>query len=365
MSEARAVWFAGPRLAELRDEPPDEGGPHGVRIRTLVSGISHGTEMLAYRGEIPSGTTLDLPTFGGDFSYPLKHGYASVGRVVEVGARVQTLSPDDLVFALHPHQTEYVLSDEWHVAWRLGDIPPERAVFVANLETALNVLLDAPVRIGERVVVFGQGIVGLLIGLLARRNGAGRVVVVDPYERRRAAALSLGADAALAPSPTLAHGIMSALSQQGLGQSGVQCAAHSLRPDSEPEPADATGGRADVVFEASGNPAALQAALDCVADEGTVVVCSWYGSKPATLELGGRFHRGRLRLQGTQVGRINPGLAPRWDYARRMAVVMQLLAELPLERLISHRIPFGDAACAFELVDRRPDETLQVVLTYE
>jgi threonine dehydrogenase-like Zn-dependent dehydrogenase len=175
-----------------------------------------------------------------------------------------------------------------------------------------------------------------LIGLLARRNGAGRVAVVDPIERRRALAVSLGADAALDPAAATADALSVVL-----------------------------GGRPDLVFEASGSPAALQTAVDAVADEGTVTVCSWYGTKPVPLMLGGRFHRGRIRLRSTQVGRIPPELAGRWSYERRRSTVLDLLAELPVERLISHRFPFADAPSAYALLADQPGQTAQVVLTYE
>jgi 2-desacetyl-2-hydroxyethyl bacteriochlorophyllide A dehydrogenase len=333
VSTARAVWFSGPGRAELRDEVLPEVGPGQILVRAERSAISHGTEMLVYRGEVPPETTLDLPTLAGSFAFPIKYGYASVGTVVEVGEGVAEVGPGDRVFCLHPHQTAYVVPAD--LAWRLPpDLDPERAVFAANVETALNVLLDTPVRIGERVAVLGQGTIGLLIGLLARRNGATRVVVVDPLERRRAAGLALGADAALAPAA---------------GSEAI---------------ADALGGRPDLVFEASGSPGALQIAIDAVADEGTVTVCSWYGTKPVSLMLGGHFHRGRVRLHSTQVGRVPPELLVRWSYARRRSTVLDLLAELPVQRLISHRFAQEDAPAAYALLARRPEETVQVVLTY-
>jgi threonine dehydrogenase-like Zn-dependent dehydrogenase len=223
------------------------------------------------------------------------------------------------------------------LAWRLrADLAPERAVFAANVETALNVLLDTPVRVGERVVVTGQGTVGLLIGVLARRNGAGRVVVVDPIERRRALALALGADAALDPDHATPEALTGAL-----------------------------GGQPDLVFEASGSPSALQTAIDAVADEGTVTVCSWYGTKSVPLLLGGRFHRGRIRLRSTQVGRVPPELLGRWSYERRRATVLDLLAVLPVERLTSHRVPFEDAPAAYAMIADRPEDVVQVVFTYQ
>jgi 2-desacetyl-2-hydroxyethyl bacteriochlorophyllide A dehydrogenase len=331
----RAVWFVAPGAIELREETVTAPGACEILVRASRSGLSHGTEMLVYRGQIPPGTDLDLPTLRGSFSFPIKYGYASVGTVADVGEGVSGLAAGDKVFCLHPHQTSYTLSAD--LAWRLPpDLPPEHAIFAANVETALNALLDVPVRLGERVVVLGQGTVGLLIGLLAHRNGAGRVAVVDPIPLRRQLAASLGADAALAPTVAT--------------------------PD---RLANVLDGRPDLVFEASGNPAALQLAVDSVTDEGTVLVCSWYGTKSAPLDLGGRFHRGRIRLRSTQVGRLAPEIAPRWDYARRRAMVLELLADLPLDRLITHRFPFEAAADAYRTVAEQPEEVLQVVFTYD
>ena len=334
MEAARAVWFAGPGQAEIRDEELPPVGRTSLLVRAELSAISHGTEMLVYRGLVPPDTTLDLPTLAGSFGFPIKYGYASVGTVLDVGEEVTEARPGDRVFCLHPHQTAYVVPAD--LAWRLpGDLAPERGVFAANVETALNVLLDTPVRLGERVLVFGQGTVGLLIGLLARRNGAGRVVVVDPFKRRRALALSLGADGALDPA--------------------------TATPDTTSE---VLGGRPDLVYEASGSPAALQAAIEAVADDGTVTVCSWYGTKTVPLMLGGRFHRGRVRLRSSQVGRIAPELGSRWGYARRRGAVLDLLAALPVDRLISHRFPFEAAPGAYALLAARPEEVVQVVLEY-
>ncbi len=335
MTSARAVWFTGPGQVAIRDELLPALGPKDLLVRATCSAISHGTELLVYRGQVPPETTLDLPTLAGSFGFPIKYGYASVGTVQACGPDVADIRAGDRVFCLHPHQTSYVISAD--LAWRLPPgLDPERAVLAANVETALNALLDTPVRLGERVAVSGQGTVGLLIGLLARRNGAGRVVVVDPIERRRSLALGLGADAALEPA--------------------------AATPDALSE---TLGGRPDLVFEASGSPAALQAAIEAVADDGTVTVCSWYGTKDVPLMLGGRFHRGRITLRSTQVGRIAPELSGRWSYERRRATVLDLLATLPVNRLISHRFAFEDAPAAYALLTDRPAETTQVILTYD
>jgi 2-desacetyl-2-hydroxyethyl bacteriochlorophyllide A dehydrogenase len=333
---ARALWLAAPRAPELREEAVPAPGPGEVRVRALVSAISQGTEMLVYRGEVPAALPLDLPTLAGSFAFPIKYGYASVGRVLDAGSETRRLSPGDLVFALHPHQSVYVAPAD--LVTRLPDgLGPLAGVFLANLETAVNVLLDTPLKLGEVAVVFGLGTVGLLVAQLLRLAGAGKVIGVDPLPRRRAAAEAVGIDDAVPAAEDVPERVQALTDGRG----------------------------ADVAIEASGAPAALQAAIECVAAEGTVVAVSWYGTKTAPLTLGGHFHRGRVRLRSSQVGQVNPALAPRWDRARRTRLVLDLLPRLPLPALVSHRIPFADAASAYRLVDECPGETVQVVLTYD
>ncbi len=280
-----------------------------------------------FRGQVPDGMELDLPTLRGSFGFPIKYGYASVGCVVEAGPRVSRLQPGDVVFVLHPHQTEYVVPETTPVRLPEG-LSPELGVFVANMETAVNIVLDVAPRLGERVVVFGQGVVGLLITQLLKRTGVNQLAVVDPLEPRRQLALRIGADVAYAPDAQLA------------------------------------GKDFDAAVEVSGNAYALDTALRSLAFGGTVVVCSWYGTKPVPLLLGGPFHRRRLRIVSSQVGSIDASLQPRWTYARRLALACELLPQLQLEPLVSHRIPFAQAAEAYRLVDEQPESTVQVVLTY-
>ena len=334
--EASAVWFAAPRTAELRRERVPPPGPGEVRVRSIASAISHGTEMLVYGGQVPPDLPLDLPTFAGSFSFPIKHGYATVGRVTESGTGVERLSAGDLVFVHHPHQQVFTAPADLPVRLPEGT-DPTSGVFFANLETALNVVHDTPLSLGETALVFGQGVVGLLVTQLLKRAGADRVLAVEPVRKRRALALGVGADAAFEPGEDLHERIL-----------------------------EATGGRgADVAVEASSSGAALQAAVDVVAAEGTVVVASWYGTRPVTLSLGGHFHRGRVKVRSSQVGRISPELGARWDRARRTGAVLDLLPRLRLKELVSHRIPFEDAPRAYRLVDEEPGQTVQVVLFHD
>ena len=305
-----------------------------VQVRSLASAISHGTEMLVYRGQVSAELPLDLPTLQGSFGFPIKYGYALVGHVVEAGPGVSAPAVGELVFVHHPHQS--IVTVPVSLAVPLPALSTaEAGVFFANVETALNVMLDAQPRIGETAVVLGQGVVGLLLTQLLRRAGVATIIVADGYDLRRRIATSLGADAGLEPAALVEH-VM-----------------------------DATRGcGADVVFEVSGNPDALASAINCAAAGSDVVVCSWYGTKLVPAPLGGAFHRKRLRLVSSQVGAVNASLGPRWDVERRRRVAADLLPKLRLDELITHRFHISAASDAYELVSSDPGETLQVLLTY-
>lgn len=335
MAEARAVWFAAPGRVELRPARVDDPGEGEVTVEARASAISHGTELLVYRGQVPPDLALDLPTLEGSFGLPIKYGYASAGRIVATGKGVESPRVGDAVFVHHPHQTRYTVPARSAVPLPDG-VPPEHGAFLANLETAVNVVLDAHPRLGDRAAVLGQGVVGLLVTLLLRRAGVDLIVTIDGHERRRRLSREAGADLALEPGP-----------------------------EAEAELWSRSGGRGmDLAIEASGNASALDAAIHCLGFQGKLVVCSWYGTKPATLSLGDAFHRRRLRIISSQVSAVDPALAPRWDPERRLDLARRLLTELPLDRLISHRVPFERAPEAYHLIADHPEETVQVLLTY-
>jgi 2-desacetyl-2-hydroxyethyl bacteriochlorophyllide A dehydrogenase len=330
-----AVWFPGPRRVEIRQEAVRPVGPGDVRVRLVASGVSAGSELLVYRGEAPGDLPPDLPTITGGFGFPIKFGYASVGTIVEAGAAVDRLALGDLVFVHHPHQSDYVVPAGMAVRLPPG-LPPETGVFVANLETALTVVLDAHPRLGEAVLVTGQGVLGLLITMLLRRAGARPILTLDLHPLRREASTRAGADTSLEPGDEAIAGIL-----------------------------DRTGGRGvDVAVDASGSQAGLQACIDAAAFGGTVVVASWFGRRDVSLALGGAFHRKRLRVLSSQVSTLDPSLGGRWDRERRLQLVVELLGELPLADLVTHRFPLRQAEAAYELLDRHPGECRQVVLRH-
>ena len=331
--KAQALWFTGPRRIEIRQADVPAPGAGEVLVKTMVSAVSAGTELLIYRGQAPADLVADdtLPALTGTLAFPLRYGYAAVGRVVGLGSGVSEALAGRTVFAFQPHAT--------HFTTPVGGLlsipdatPAESAAFLPNVETAVNLLLDGAPRVGEQVAVLGQGTVGLLVTALLARLPLASLVAADGFALRRQASLSFGAHACLDPANDHTTHEMHLLLQ-----------GDRLYPG------------ADLTYELTGNPSALDLAIGVTGIGGRVVIGSWYGTKRAAPDLGGRFHRGRIRLISSQVSSLAPELSAAWTTGRRLSFALSLVPTLPLSRLISHRIPFQQAAQAYRMLDEDND----------
>jgi 2-desacetyl-2-hydroxyethyl bacteriochlorophyllide A dehydrogenase len=326
---ARGVVFEAPRriaISPVGLGPPGDGD---IVVRTLWSGISGGTEMLAYRGEIDPALPLDetIGALGGSFAFPFRYGYSCVGRAEHPGGKAPH---GRLVFAFHPHQDAFVVPVEDVVV--LDDVDPRLATMFPLVETALQVALDAGPVLEQPVAVIGLGAVGILAGLMLQRAGA-RVLGIEPLAERRTVATTVGLESA---PPEEAAALIASRAPVGL----------------------------PLVVEASGRPEALAAALALLAHEGEALVVSWYGTKDVRLPLGAEFHRRRLHIRSTQVSTIPAALAARWSRDRRRSVVRELLHALPLAPLATHSYPFEQAGEAFAAVDRGDAGLVHAALCY-
>ena len=329
--EGRALRFVAPRRVEIQRVEVRPPGPEEILVRTRWSGISGGTELLAYRGELDPDLELDesLSAFEGSFAYPFAYGYSCVGEVER--SQADGFEEGSGVFAFHPHQDRFTV--------RAADAVPLDAVDerVATLfplvETALQVSLDAGSRIEEPVVVLGLGPVGVLTAALLQRSGAD-VVGVDPRADRRTTAIRFGVWAV---------------------------DASEIRRDVE---ISTSGAGVPLVVDATGTPGALPLALELLAHEGEALVCSWYGNKEVALPLGGAFHRRRLQIRSTQVSTIPSRQADRWDVPRRRRAAARLMTELPLKLLATTEVGFERAADAYAALDRGDEGTMHVALRY-
>jgi len=300
MTIARALWTIAPNLAELRSQVLPARAPDQVLARTLASGISRGTERLVLAGKVPENQwgVMRCPLQAGDFPFPVKYGYSAVAHVAEGPAELQ----GKRVFCLHPHQDIFLAPAAMCVP--VPDaVPDRRAVLGANMETALNILWDAEPLPGERALVIGAGVVGLLVAYLLARIPAMAVTIIDPDASRRAIAEKLG----------------------------VAFAAPEAAPAEQ-----------ELIIHASANPAGLRQALQCAAFEARIIEASWFGATEVALPLGEAFHSRRLRLISSQVGAVAPAMRGRRSFGDRMAQALGLLADPALEALVGPATPFQD-----------------------
>ena len=343
--EVQAVQITGPRnIGFVQDRLP-EPAEGQVAIRSLYSGISHGTEMNVYRGDAPMWsmrqdpeTQLFVNTDTPQWHYPMRYGYACVGQVTDVGAGVTTLKEGDIVFCFGSHQTGHVLSERQAIKLPQG-ISPKTGVLIANLSTTFNGVLDADVHLDECVVVFGQGVLGQLAVQWLKMSGAAPVVAVDLIGKRLEMSRTVsGADFAFnaAETPDVAMAVRKLTDNRG----------------------------ADIVFELSASDRALNEAIRTACYNGKVIVMSWYPKALPNVFLGREFHHNRIQLICSQTGGTRPELSNRWDIKRRMKAILGLMLKLRLEPLITHEIPYQDAAAAYSLIDQHPQDIMQVVLKY-
>ncbi len=342
ITTAKAAFLTGPRQVEVREVSVGSPGPAEVQIQTLFSGISAGTEMNVYRGRAPQWemrhdpeTRLFARADSPEWRYPLPYGYANVGRVVDIGAEVTQVAAGDVMFSYSPHQSVVLAAAASTVLVPEG-LDPKLAVLNANLNTALNGVLDARPSLGDVVVVSGLGVIGLLVTQLVRRAGAGLVVGVDRVSWRRELAKRTGADVVIDPGEGVAEKVRALTQNRG----------------------------ADIVIEVSGAAPALNEAIRTVGFGGRVIAMSWYGGTFESLNLAGEFHHNRPRIFSSQVGAVNPDLGPLWDASRRQQVVSRLLTELDLNPLFTHEFPIERAPEAYAAVDGGADGLVQCVFTY-
>jgi len=323
------LWFTKPFCVEVRTNSPLEIPDDSVRVKTKCSAISAGTEMLVYRGQLPEELALDdsIADMQESPAYPLQYGYASVGIVETLGAGVDSTWLGKRVFCFAPHASHFVSACE-NLIEVPADINAEDAVFLANMETAINLAQDGKPVLGERVAVLGQGIVGLLLTAVLARFPLENLLAVDGIAARRELAQQLGATTNCSPE-----------------QTGNQ--------------------EADIVFEVSGAPEALNSAINLTGYGSRIVVGSWYGKKSASIDLGGKAHRNRLSITTSQVSTIAPELSARWNKARRFNVAWQMLQIIKPHKLITHRLPLGEAESIYKQLHETPEGIVQALFVYD
>jgi threonine dehydrogenase-like Zn-dependent dehydrogenase len=338
----QALYFTAPEQVEVVEEDFGQPGGKPYLVHTLLSAISPGTELLFYHGQVPGEMLADATISGLKSTphYPLKYGYCNVGEVAEIATGGDREWLGRKVFSFHPHESYYWAAGEDLIALPEG-MSADRGVFLPNMETALNFVLDGRPLIGEFVGIFGLGVVGLLTGALMAQFPLGGMVGFDRYPLRREAALRLGLRATLDP-------------QDEDGWRSIEGDfRHAGMPDG-----------LDLCFEVSGAPAALDHAIHLSGFTARVIIGSWYGTKPVQLNLGGAFHRSRIQLISSQVSTIAPELSGRWRKSRRFVEAFRQLNRICPEAWISRRLELSAAPAAYRLLAEDPASVIQLVFEY-
>jgi hypothetical protein len=296
--QGKALWYVSPGRAELRPEQVAAPASEEVRVRALFGALSRGTERLVHAGRVPASEyqRMRAPLMSGTFPFPVKYGYAIVGRAELGRAELQ----DRIVFSLHPHQDLFTVPAQ-SVLPVPPDVAPMRAVLAANMETALNAVWDGAPAPADRIAVVGGGLLGLLVAYLCARLPGCEVTVIDPVPTRAELADALG--------------------------------ARFTPPSAAPTDCD-------LVFHASATAAGLAVSLRLAGDEASVVELSWYGSAEIAVALGEAFHSRRLRLISSQVGKVAASHRSRWSHRRRLAAALALLNDPRLDVLLSPPVAF-------------------------
>jgi 2-desacetyl-2-hydroxyethyl bacteriochlorophyllide A dehydrogenase len=336
--KSRTLFFTAPRRVEVRETELPPLKDDEVLVETTCSAISAGTEMLVYRGEFPR--LLDLhDNLSSDLQYPLAYGYACAGTIRETGTHVDKSLRDKPVLGFAPHTSAFICNPS-SLIFAPASLPAEACCFLPNMETAVNLVQDGAPILGERVLVIGQGVVGLLVAALLKEFPLEALTTSDRYELRRKASLAVGAGQSYDPDELRGYLANSSKHQFAYAQNF------------------------DLTFELSGSPSALDDAIAMTAFSGRIVIGSWYGDKKSPIDLGGAFHRSRIQVISSQVSTISPALSGRWDKGRRFGVAWEALGRLQPQKWITHRFPIEEAEKAYQLLDENPQETIQVLFEY-
>lgn len=331
------LWFSGQQQVEIRTHEILALATGEVIVEVICSAISAGTEMLVYRGQLPGDIALDASIKSlQNQGYPLQYGYACVGTVVELGEGVDESWLGQTVFAFQPHASHFVSSID-NLIPVPADIAAEDAVFLANMETAVNLVQDGKPIIGERVLVLGQGIVGLLLSSLLAQFPLTELLIADIWASRRQIAEQFGAATF---DPLVAE----------------ECNNHQQRLS------EVQG--ADLIYELTGVPDVLNMAIDFSGYHSRVVIGSWYGTKAAPIYLGGAAHRNRLHITTSQVSSLSPELTGRWTKARRFDITWDMIRRINPSRFVSHRATLEDAPAVYQQLDQQPGSLIQALFVY-
>jgi riboflavin-specific deaminase-like protein len=326
---ANQVVFTGPKEVLVRSKKLRKVNENDVLMQSIFIGISHGTEKQIFEGNFdqsifmdPLDSITDSTKQNSQDIYPLCYGYANLAQDIE----------GNQYFCFSPHQDIFYYPKTQAI--NVNEIHPLDAILFSHMETAVSIVQDAKVNLGDRVIIAGQGIIGLLVTELVIQSGASSVITLETSEYRRSKSNEL-----------------SAKSYNPLDPEQLK----ELEEKSKVEPFD-------VVINCSANEQALALLAKLAPFESSIIEASWFGKNAVNLDLGASFHRNRLQLKMVQVSHIGKSLEPLWTKERRYELVKVLLNDIMPRKYVTHIFPLKAVSKAFELITTNSDHCLQCIL---
>ncbi|MBQ48048.1 MAG: oxidoreductase [Zetaproteobacteria bacterium] len=325
----QVLSILSPGNATLRTEPIPQLQPGQALLKTIVSNVSAGTELLFFQGEIPKGTVVDtsLTHLNQNIKYPLVYGYSNVAEVIAVAPDCDEIKVGTRFFSFKEH-ADYHVTNVNDLIPCPPDLTSDAMSFLPNMETAISIVMDTKPIFGERGLVIGQGVLGSLVTWVLGQTGVSHLHTLDINQFRRKKSILMGAKSS---------------------------SDNLLLSDHR---------KYDFVIELSKNPQMLNTAIEALFEGGRIVVGSWYGKRQVNLDLGGRFHRDRISIVSSQVSSMDPTLTPRFSKKRRIEMTIDNLKKLDPNLLITHRVNFSESSMIYSWLSQCPSECMQVMITY-
>ncbi len=343
---------------EIEEVPVPKPGPGQILVKTIMSGVSAGTEMMVYRGTLPNLTEKTRDHWR---DYPIYPGYELVGEVVAVGPdsdansggvdyygkAAQTIVTQASEFKVgdrvicNGEHGEYALSAATLAAKLPDCVPSEDATLSVLGCTSMHSVRRSDIQYGDVVVVIGMGVLGNLILQHAKNYGTKMVVAIDVNDERLEYARRAGADLCI----------------------------NSLKEDPVTALAAANNGiMADIVIEASGAPGTEITACKLAREHGKVMISSWH-TKHLDLDYGEIFHK-ELTLTSSRATGPNPGIPyayVRWAYDQNLKWAVDLFAQGKLKRTFEpSKFHFTDIKKVYDMIDKQdPAIGMQAILLWE
>ena len=310
---SQTVVFTAPGNVELQDKACPKPGAGEVLIETEVSLVSTGTELTFLSGECPEHSKWS--TY---IHYPMTSGYSNVGTVIETGEGVSKEWIGRKVASFSKH-AQYVTAKEAELRKINYDIKPEEAAFFAIAEVGLNGIRRTKIELGNRVAVYGAGVIGQVLVRYLLAGGCTEIIVVNRSQKRLE---YLPKSSAVIPVSSKSESVLEAVKKATYGE------------------------MADIVFETTGNADLIPEEFKVLHQQGRLCMLS-SPRKATEFDFHDFCNAGSFEIIGAHISSQAPegSFDNPWTCVRNSEVFFKMLfnGQMEVSSLISHSISYKEA----------------------